>query len=145
MNMIAAFVAFLLLWISPAHSSSDGIEWKSYDEGIAASQDGSKKLLINFYADWCTYCKVMERETFRDTAVVSYINKNFIPVRVNSDKELDTARRFRVRSLPDTWFMSEDREPIGHRLGYIPADKMIKLLKYIHTGSNGSDKGKASK
>jgi thioredoxin-related protein len=134
-NMIAAFVAVLFFWISPAYSASDGIDWKGYEEGISTSKRDSKKLLITFYADWCTYCKVMDRETFRDSAVVSYINKNFVPVKVNSEKERKTARTFRVRGLPDTWFMSEDHEVIGHRAGYIPADTMIQVLKYIHTDS----------
>ena len=134
-KMVAALVAVLFFWISPAYSSSDGIDWKNYDEGISTSKRDSKKLLITFYADWCTYCKVMERETFKDSAVVSYINKNFVPVRVNSEKERNTARTFRVRGLPDTWFMSEDHEVIGHRAGYIPAETMIQVLKYINTDS----------
>lgn len=77
----------------------------------------------------------MEEKTFKDSSIVSYINKNFIPVRVNSDKDRKTAEIFKIRELPDTWFMSETKEVIGHRIGFIPAETMIMVLKYINTNS----------
>jgi thioredoxin-related protein len=128
-------VAFVIFVAAPTFASSGGILWKSYEDGITAAKKESKKLMITFYADWCTYCKVMDRETFKDDAIVAYINRNFIPIRVNSDKERDTARTFKVRGLPDTWFMSENQEVIGHRAGFIPAETMMRVLKYINTDS----------
>lgn len=77
----------------------------------------------------------MDEKTYKDPAIVSYVNKNFIPIRVNSEKERKTAQLFRVRGLPDTWFMSETKEVIGHRAGFIPAETMIQFLKYIHSDS----------
>ena len=133
--MAIIWAALAAFWIHPGFASSGGISWKSYEEGLSVAKKDSKKLLITFYADWCTYCKVMDRETFNDAAIVSYINKNFVPVRVDSDKDRETANEFKVRGLPDTWFMTKDQEVIGHRAGYIPADTMIEVLKYINTDS----------
>ncbi len=130
------FIFIFALWfVSIGFASSAGIVWVSYDEAISRVEQEPKKLLINFYSDRCEYCIVMEKETFMDPAIVAYINKNFIPVRVNSDTDQKIAESFKVRGLPDTWFMSETKEIIGHRPGFIPAETMIMVLKYIHTDS----------
>ncbi len=135
-SIMALFVAGIAALSLPSgFASSGGIKWRSYEDGLSAAKNDSKKLLVTFYADWCTYCKVMDRETFKDMEVVKYINDNFVPIRVNSDTERDTANTFKVRGLPDTWFISEDQEVIGHRAGYIPAETMIQVLQYINTNS----------
>ncbi len=71
-------------------------------------------------------------KTFKDPSVVSFLNEFFIPIRVNSEKEQEIARNFRVRGVPDNWFMMADGAVIGRRPGYIPADAFFKLLKQVN-------------
>jgi thioredoxin-like negative regulator of GroEL len=78
----------------------------------------------------------MESQTFRDPTVITYLNENFIPIKVNTDKEQDTSRLFRIRALPDNWFIAEDGKPIGHQPGYIQPALMKKMLKrLVHENS----------
>jgi thioredoxin-related protein len=116
-------------------ASSGDIKWYRFDEGVTLGKEKDKKIFINFYADWCAYCKVMEKKTFKEPSVVAFINKNFIPIKVNSDKETKVASTFKVRGLPDSWFMSSSGDIIGHRAGFIPPETMINMLKYIHSDS----------
>lgn len=109
------------------------VRWYSYDEGMAIGKDKKKKIFLSFYADWCGYCKQMEKTTFADKSVVSYMNENFVSIRINADKELKLASTYNVRGLPDTWFLSENGEQIGSQPGYIEPDTMLPLLKYIHS------------
>jgi len=117
--------------LSESFASSDSIKWYSFDEGMAVGAAEGKKIYISFYADWCTYCKVMERETFKNPKVISQLNKNFISIKVDSDKEIKVTSMFRVQGLPDNWFLSEKGEIIGRRKGYIPLDIFIKILKAV--------------
>jgi thioredoxin-related protein len=135
-TVVFLFIAsFFFLFVSSGFTSSASIDWQNYNDGIAMVEKKSQKLLINFYSDGCKYCKVMDEKTFKDAAVVSYINRHFIPVRVNSATEQKIAEIFKIRGVPDTWFMSETKEVIGHRPGFIPPETMIMFLKYIHTDS----------
>ncbi|MFP4585494.1 MAG: thioredoxin family protein [Desulfococcaceae bacterium] len=120
---------------SRAEEKKSPIEWIVYEEGVARGKEDEKKIFLNFYADWCQHCKVMDQKTFKDASVVAYLNEHFIPVRVDSDKREKLAREFNVQALPVSWFIAEDGENIGSQPGYVPPDMMLPLLKYIHTDS----------
>jgi len=116
-------------------SASDEINWHAYTEGLALAKQEGKKIFVHFYADWCAYCEKMEKETLKNSAVIDYLNQNFIPVRVNSDKDRDLARNYYIRGLPSTWFVSETGEKISSLPGYISAEMLLNALEFIHTGS----------
>jgi thioredoxin-related protein len=112
-----------------------GIQWLSYAEGMQRGKAENKKVFLVFDADWCRYCLKMEKETFAKPTVIAYVNRNFIPISVNSDKEPEIAEKYKVRGLPSTWFISEAGEPIANRPGYIAPDEMLKILKFFGTDS----------
>ena len=118
-----------------SQTSKDGIQWLSYAEGRQRGETENKKVFLVFNADWCRYCLKMEKETFQNPTVIAYVNRNFVPISVNSDKEQQIAAKYSVRGLPSTWFISEKGDRIGSRPGYIAADEMLKILKYIGSDS----------
>ena len=99
----------------PGNAYSKGIRWQSYADGMARSKSENKKMFVHFYADWCSTCKIMEKKTFKDPGVIAALNKNYIPVKVNVDKSKKIADIFKIRLLPDTWFIAKNNEVIGHR------------------------------
>jgi len=116
-------------------SQAKAIVWLSYEEGLARGKNEKKKIFLNFYADWCQYCKVMDTQTFRDSSVIKYLNENFIPVRVNSDHKPQIAAAYNVTGLPVSWFIAENGESIGSQPGFLAPDTLLPLLKYIYTDS----------
>ena len=121
--------------VSPARENAKGIEWLSYEEGLRRGKNEKKKIFLNFYADWCQYCKIMDTQTFRNSSVVSYLNENFVAVRVNSDQNRKIAADYNVTGLPVSWFVAENGENIGSQPGYLPPETLLPLLKYIYTDS----------
>jgi thioredoxin-related protein len=119
----------------PAQGNSGEIQWMSYAEGRQRGEAEGKKVFLVFNADWCRYCLKMEKETFQNPTVIAYVNRNFIPVSVNSDRQQDIAAKYNVRGLPSTWFISESGDTIGSRPGYIAADEMLNILKYVGSDS----------
>jgi len=127
--VISAVILMVLL--PDTFAFSESIKWYPHDEGIVIGRSEGKRIYINFHADWCVYCKVMERETFRNSAVISYLNKNFISIKVDTEKETKISYKYGVSALPDNWFLFKDGDIIGHAPGYIKPDKFMKILKSI--------------
>jgi thioredoxin-related protein len=118
-------------------AAADKIDWHSYESGLARGKFEKKKVFLYFHAEWCTYCVEMDRTTFKDPAVIAALNRNFIPIRVDSERETAPAALFRVKGLPDSWFLAESGEVIGHRPGFIPAEQLMKILNAVMTAPAG--------
>ena len=119
-------------------AENTGVTWYGYDEGIALGKTSGKKIMLNFYADWCGYCKKMEREIFSKNDAADFINLNFVPIKVNSDNEKQLAQAYSVRGLPTTWFLDQGGENIQSLPGYVPKETFISYLKFIQTESYGN-------
>lgn len=113
--------------------SAKNIQWLGYEEGISRAKSDGKKIFLNFYAEWCHYCKRMDNTTFADNNIIAYLNDNFVPIKVNSDRKPRRAAEFGVKGLPMFWFLNETGERIGNQPGYMPAATLLPLLKFIHT------------
>ena len=133
-GLIVLAALFVFVMVSEV-TASDGIKWYPYGDGFELGKDKSKKIYINFFSDWCSYCRMMNEKTFKDKDVISYLNDNYIAIRVNSEKEPELANQYKVNGLPSNWFVTEEGEPIGNQPGYVGPDDMLKLLKYIKTDS----------
>ena len=113
-------------------AAAEGINWYKYDAGMAKASTDGKKIYINFHADWCYYCKVMEKTTFKDATVAEYLNKNFIPIRVDTVKEKKLARDYNIRGLPANWFLEPGGEKIGLKPGYLKPNQLLENLKFVY-------------
>ena len=135
MRAAAALVLVLLAvpWVNELRAAAGKVEWHAYEAGMARSRFEKKKAFLYFHADWCTYCAQMERQTFADPEIAAVLNRNFIPIRIDSEREPAVASLFRVKGLPDLWFLNETGEVIGHRPGYLPPDQMLKVLNAVLT------------
>ena len=65
-------------------TASAQVKWHSIDEA-ANAKIGTRIYLVDFYTDWCGYCKKMDRETFTDATVTQIINKYYYPVKFNAE------------------------------------------------------------
>ena len=110
----------------------EGINWRSYEEGLVVSKAEKKKVFLHFYADWCVFCGKMAKETFQNPDVVAYLNNHFIPIRVDTDKAPNTAALYGVTGLPSTWFLTERGEAIGAVPGFIGPEALLAMLKEVY-------------
>jgi len=126
----------LLIWVVAVPvTAADQIKWYSHEEGTALGVSESKKVFINFYADWCKFCKTMDRLTFQDAGIVSYLNTYFISIKVDVEREKPIAGKYNINPLPDCWFLSEKGDVIGNRPGYLSAEDLMPILQFVKTES----------
>lgn len=120
----------LILFASPA-TAADLVGWVGYDEALKRSASDGRPVFINFYANWCGFCKKMDAETFTSKKVITALNENFHPVRINADKNPKIRDKYYVRGLPTNVFAQPSGEPISIAPGYVPPDSFAQMLGYI--------------
>ncbi|RJP86718.1 MAG: thioredoxin family protein [Desulfobacteraceae bacterium] len=120
---------------APSVAANQDIQWQSYASGIKTIKDQKKKGYLHFYTDWCTYCKVMNKNTFTDPKIISYLNENFVPIRVNADQEKSVAKEYGANRFPSNFFIAEDATSLSNQPGYIPPEMLLDMLKFLHTDS----------
>ena len=120
------------------------LDWVSYGDALDRAEAEDKHILIDFWTTWCGWCKVMDRKTYTDPAVVEMLNENFLIVKLNAESSrkfpvgdsemsgVDVARQYGVRQFPMTWFVKPDGERLANIPGFIPPERFIKALEYVH-------------
>ncbi len=95
------------------------IEWA--DDIFAAhklAQAQNKPMLLVFGADWCGYCKKLEQQTLTNPQLVEYINKTYIAVHLDADKDEKVTEILEVKGLPCTIILSPDADLLGRIEGF---------------------------
>jgi thioredoxin-related protein len=99
------------------------------------AKEQNRAVLLFFCADWCATCIKMEKETFKNKSVISYLKTNFISIKVKFDRQQKIANKYRVRGLPTTVLINSNGKKSGPLPGYISADRLLGLLKkFLHPG-----------
>src|SRR5271155_4177100 len=63
----------------------DKLTWQtSLAAGSNLAMQEHKYVLADVYTDWCGWCKKLDKDVLTDSDVVSYLQKQFICVKVNA-------------------------------------------------------------
>ena len=82
----------------------------------AIEQD--KPLLIVFGASWCSYCHKLERETLGDKRMIAAVERDFIPVHLDFDRDSKVAQILEVERLPCTVVLSPQADLLMKHEGF---------------------------
>jgi thiol:disulfide interchange protein DsbD len=98
------------------------------DEAVAAAAAAGKPVMLDFYADWCTSCKEMEKYTFTDAQVQAALAGAVLlqaDVTANDDDDKALLGRFEIFGPPTIAFFGSDGvERKNFRLvGFAPAER----------------------
>ncbi len=61
------------------------VKWYTFEEAIKLNEKNPKKLFVDVYTDWCSWCKVMDQKTFSHPKIAEYLNEHYYPVKFNAE------------------------------------------------------------
>ncbi len=147
MHWVRLCSLILILW-SLTYSTP---QWLPFETAVKIAHVKKKYVFMDFYADWCSFCKQMDQTTFKDSTVLKELNQNFISIKINveSEKQVqwnsetisqrELSDYLQIQQLPTILFgVSNDPnelEIIGSFSSFVDSQKMHDLLVYISSGS----------
>ncbi|MBI4428364.1 MAG: thioredoxin fold domain-containing protein [Ignavibacteriales bacterium] len=149
--LIIAAMTFVIagVFTSPHRSEAAAdtdLAWKTFDEGSLLALQQKKKLLVDVYTNWCSWCTKMDKEVYPHEKVKNALTSHFVVVKLDaeSDKKLnyqgsmmserEFARVVGVTGYPTTLFFDENMKPITLLPGYVKAESFANILSFIGEG-----------
>jgi len=157
MDMMKKYnILFLFLFFAVAMTAQK-INWMTMEEALAAQKKEPKKIFMDAYTDWCGPCKLLDRNTFTNEDLVTFVNENYYAVKFNAEgteqitykgtpyanPSYDPARKgrrnsqhhfasaMRIQGYPSIVFFDEEGNLIQPIVGYKTAQQLEIFLKMI--------------
>ena len=111
-GIVCIGIACVLIWDA---LPSEGVKWTSFSESVLAEAKASgKPIILDFYADWCSPCRHLDKITFHDRSVIEAA-KDFVMIRVDFTHRGDStkeslARGYGVSGVPTVIFLKPGGE-----------------------------------
>ena len=141
------------------------IKWLTFEEAVELNKTQPKKIFIDVYTDWCGWCKVMDKNTFKNPYISEYISENYYAVKLDAEQKEDivfqgNTFKFVPRgkkgyhelaaallngklSFPTVVFLDEQLRMIQPIPGYQKPENLAPILQYfgedLHTSVSWED------
>lgn len=140
-SIVCLFV-FLAIWTAGGAAAQSQpttvptkIDWlASLEVGMKQARQSDRLVMIDFYTDWCGWCKVMDKDTYTDKSVIQ-LSDRLVPVKLNAEHGgQDAARKYRVWGYPTILFLSKDGETFGKIVGHESAKDFAESIRRFVQG-----------
>lgn len=124
--------SLLLGLVVVSAAAGEDVKWR-YEYGAARTEalKSGLPLFLDFSTDWCTYCKKLDVTTFKDQQVSHALNEQFIPVKLDGNREKRLVEALRIQGYPTLILASPDGKILKTIEGYVDARKMDVQLQEV--------------
>jgi len=102
--------------------------YTNYDEALAAAKRLNKLVLIDFYTDWCHWCKVLREKVF-PTEKFKAMSKWFVFCEIDAEQEPSIASKYNVNAYPTSVFVDANGTEVHRLEGYVEADGYVAEME----------------
>jgi thioredoxin-related protein len=139
-------IAFTSFATSSEQGKSSAIEWQEFSKALELAKQQNKMVVVDFYTDWCGWCKRMDKDTYGHADVVKYAKAKLIMSKVDAESQDKTRFKDReltyqqlalgmgVRGYPTTAFFDSNGDLITSISSYLTAEQFMPILEYLSEG-----------
>jgi thiol:disulfide interchange protein DsbD len=130
--MVMAVSVYALI---PSEKNSPA--WQDFsEEKYEAALANNKKILIDFYADWCIPCKELDALTFSDPRVIEETNDYAVfkvdMTQTMSEETEQIRNKFDIVGMPTVLLINTKGDEVKRLTGFVDADEFLDILSQIN-------------
>jgi thiol:disulfide interchange protein DsbD len=116
--------------------SAEGFTWLHAEpEALALARAQGRPVIIDFWAEWCTACKELDKLAWADPRVRAEASR-FVAIKADGTSETDeflrTAEKYGVVGMPTVIFIDGSGREVRERIiGTVDAEEMLQRLKGV--------------
>jgi thiol:disulfide interchange protein DsbD len=120
-----------------------GLAWiQSEPEGLALARSQGRPVLLDFWADWCTACKELDRTAWSDPRVQAEASR-FVAVKLDGTAESAPFQaafeKYRVAGMPTVILIDAQGRELPERIASaIDATAMLERLRSVDRACTGA-------
>jgi thioredoxin-related protein len=147
------FMLAVLASLATANAAcSQEIRWRTdYNLAWKEARDCGRPLFVDIGTATCTWCRRFDDSTLRDPAVIRVLNDQFIPVKLDGDRNPNFVHALNIRAYPSLVFGTADGKVLGCYEGFVDSDEFRRRCaaalalcdpppaKVVETTKRGSD------
>ena len=115
--------------LSAQQSDSAQITWHDdAHEAVRIARAERRPLLVYVTSAHCRYCRKMERQTWKDEAVIRSIAGRYVPLKLSSERHAEAVEQLNVQAFPTTILLTADIKIHEGAQGMLSPEETARLL-----------------
>lgn len=123
---------------APAVASPPVFKQMTFEQAKAESVNARKLFIFDAMTSWCGPCKIMDKTTWVDESVVSWINDHAIAVQLDMDEHPELREHLRINAYP-TIVVFKDGKEFDRIIGLKRPAEFLAWLKGVAEGESKLD------
>ncbi|MBA4187459.1 MAG: hypothetical protein C0467_05510 [Planctomycetaceae bacterium] len=128
--LLLPLVTAAALTLSGSAMAADPVAWRTdYNAARKEAIEKGQSLCVVVGTDNCFYCRKLEGGPLRDQVISAHLTTNFIPLKIDANKEPALAKALKVQLYPTIVLAGSDGKIHAFIEGYVEADKLNDAFK----------------
>ena len=114
----------------------------SFEAASKQAAQSNKIILVDFYTTWCGPCKLLDKTTWTDAAVIQLLEQKTVPLRIDAEKEVALSKRYKITAYPSVLLIRPDGTEMDRLVGYKEPKAFIEAFNAALAGKDSITRAK---
>ena len=128
---LTKIVVSTLLFASMAFGDGNVTIYSDYNKTVELAKKEKRPIFMLFTKEQCRWCKKLKSNLFENEEIAKILEEEYLVLYLDKEKSV-YPQKYKVKSVPDLFLISETEEVYTEILGYRPKPKdYLKWFKYV--------------